>query len=345
MRNDLIDRFRGAGIILVLVGHAVTPQEPLWRFIYAFHMPAFFILSGFLFNPEKAANIAAYARSRFFRLIVPAWLWGLFCAAVHGPKVFAADPADFFSRLVGTLSGFPGVAWSLQSTPIWFLFALFLVEMFGSICVVLFGRHFRLALLALGLIGAGITFFQAYSPFNFLIALTACLFFVAGSYLRKFTAPDALDTLVSSWRGPILGALAAAVVIGNVLTLPDGIRMAGNHLGDTPNQLVINVVTSLFGTYALLAFAKLTPGSFVAWWGRHTIPVLALNYLVQFDYVNRLTRKLQIENWLVTVALDMLVIGCVIVLLQKIGPLGKALEGGWEPKRRSSSKLADQSNA
>ena len=49
---------KGIGIILVVIGHFTVPSAPMyWEeikdFIYSFHMPLFFLLSGYLFDYEK----------------------------------------------------------------------------------------------------------------------------------------------------------------------------------------------------------------------------------------------------------------------------------------------------
>ncbi len=49
---------KGIGIILVVVGHFIPASSPgYWlsfrQFIYSFHMPLFFLLSGYLYNPGK----------------------------------------------------------------------------------------------------------------------------------------------------------------------------------------------------------------------------------------------------------------------------------------------------
>ena len=56
-RLDWIDIAKGIGIILVVLGHTLVPQVRetgfagfLWIFIYNFHMPLFFFLSGYLFE-------------------------------------------------------------------------------------------------------------------------------------------------------------------------------------------------------------------------------------------------------------------------------------------------------
>lgn len=48
-RNSMIDAARGIAIILVVLGHSFYQLEtPLNLMINSFHMPLFFILSGFL---------------------------------------------------------------------------------------------------------------------------------------------------------------------------------------------------------------------------------------------------------------------------------------------------------
>ena len=62
-RLDWIDIAKGIGIILVVLGHTLVPQVRetgfagfLWIFIYNFHMPLFFFLSGYLIETEDATN-------------------------------------------------------------------------------------------------------------------------------------------------------------------------------------------------------------------------------------------------------------------------------------------------
>ena len=61
-RLDWADIARGIGIILVVFAHSLVPKlreaftgvEFVWIFIYNFHMPLFFFVSGWLF--EKGIN-------------------------------------------------------------------------------------------------------------------------------------------------------------------------------------------------------------------------------------------------------------------------------------------------
>jgi len=56
-RLEWIDVARGIGIIVVVAGHVWT-RGPLRDAVYSFHMPLFFLLSGFLSRPQPAARFA-----------------------------------------------------------------------------------------------------------------------------------------------------------------------------------------------------------------------------------------------------------------------------------------------
>lgn len=59
-----IDVLKGIAIILVVYGHNCTDNS----FVQAFHMPLFFLLSGFLFSPKPART---YLHRSVTRLVVP----------------------------------------------------------------------------------------------------------------------------------------------------------------------------------------------------------------------------------------------------------------------------------
>ncbi|MGN0521523.1 MAG: acyltransferase family protein [Eubacterium sp.] len=77
---DELNIFRGLIIIWVVIGHSFDAAQPILGFAhsyaYTFHMPAFFLLSGFLFAPKiRRSNTASQKLSlvfdRFKRLIIP----------------------------------------------------------------------------------------------------------------------------------------------------------------------------------------------------------------------------------------------------------------------------------
>lgn len=76
MQTTVIDRqywniVKGIGIILVVLGHINTPAT---NYIYLFHMPLFFFVSGYLYNEDKYGdnpylNIAAKLKSSWIKYV------------------------------------------------------------------------------------------------------------------------------------------------------------------------------------------------------------------------------------------------------------------------------------
>ena len=69
-RLDFIDVAKGIGIILVVLGHCLAYgcQNRLFTMIYAFHMPLFFFLSGFLFKNKDSGS---YLSGKVKTLLIP----------------------------------------------------------------------------------------------------------------------------------------------------------------------------------------------------------------------------------------------------------------------------------
>ncbi|GIM30252.1 O-acetyltransferase [Clostridium polyendosporum] len=67
-RKGYIDIAKGLLIILVVVGHSKIEN---FDYIYWFHMPAFFIISGFLFKPFQLTEIKAWLNKTFSRFLIP----------------------------------------------------------------------------------------------------------------------------------------------------------------------------------------------------------------------------------------------------------------------------------
>lgn len=70
-RMDIMDVVKGILIILVVLGHTNTP---LTKWIYSFHMAAFFAISGFFWNSKYAENfknIVVFIKKRVQRIYIP----------------------------------------------------------------------------------------------------------------------------------------------------------------------------------------------------------------------------------------------------------------------------------
>jgi len=131
-----IDTAKTVGMFLVFYGHFVQRMYNLgstaafmqFKFIYAFHMPLFFVLSGCVYKPDPLP-IKDFLKKKFYTRIVPI----LFFNAVSFILIVAKDllrdsvDVDMYQE---------GFVHLLQGTPTfngvtWFLFCLSAVELFG----------------------------------------------------------------------------------------------------------------------------------------------------------------------------------------------------------------------
>ena len=94
MRIGWIDSWRGILIFLVVIGHVVGMSyhfvniedqrvlSLIYKFIYSFHMPAFFFLSGMTWE-EKSDSLLTFLSKKTKRLVVPYLVWGFISACIY----------------------------------------------------------------------------------------------------------------------------------------------------------------------------------------------------------------------------------------------------------------------
>lgn len=126
------------GIILVVLGHSGF-EEPTIReklaflhsWIYSFHMPLFFMISGYLFSLTNkdflAINSRTFIFKKFLRLLVPYFILGLLLFAIkfsfaglsHAERTFSVGA--FFKMFIS-----PGCTDSTMGY-LWYLLSLFMI--------------------------------------------------------------------------------------------------------------------------------------------------------------------------------------------------------------------------
>lgn len=124
-RDPIIDAAKGYGILLVFLGHLVYYDSPLFRIIFNFHMPLFFVLSGMTFSPEKDINCKAILKRLWNTIGIPflffTLLGTLVCACTG--RLIQHSPMDWLRAGASFFHGDPYVGGSL-----WFLTCLAVVK-------------------------------------------------------------------------------------------------------------------------------------------------------------------------------------------------------------------------
>lgn len=120
-RLDYIDRAKGILIILVVIGH-IWQSGCVFEFIYTFHMPAFFVISGVLLAHTRSyeKNFGVFLGKHVFSYGIPFLFFELMGVMVqimrHGVTM----------NWKGYL--FQTVTLRLNASQCWFLVTLFLIE-------------------------------------------------------------------------------------------------------------------------------------------------------------------------------------------------------------------------
>lgn len=66
-----VDTLKAFGIILVVMGHVFHDSDSIVsHFIYAFHMPLFFLLSGVFFDYDKKNSFTFFAEKRWKSMLM-----------------------------------------------------------------------------------------------------------------------------------------------------------------------------------------------------------------------------------------------------------------------------------
>lgn len=254
-RNQTIDVAKGAGILLVVLGHNPLVWEDkgaLYRVIFSFHMPLFFFLSGVFLNLgrgwwETVREKADALLKPYVVTLLPLILLG---------SLFKSE--SLAAGLAGLLYGTGRtIAWN----PLWFLPHLMLVTLFSWVLAKVALSRMRSELpkfaLIVGMLVAGVLCIHAFWP------VRARLF---GADQLLFGLPWSMDVLPVSAFYFLLGHLCARRVRDFRPNLPSTVLSAGLFLVchvfwtqtiDLNNRrfdgLFVPLVASVCGIHLMLA--------------------------------------------------------------------------------------------
>lgn len=191
-----VDCVRGFAILLVLIGHSGCFPD-VKQYIYGFHMPLFFILSGFLFNFEKwqSAGFWEFFKSRVRCYLIPYFSLATICLCIRLALDYFAYGVSASALWASVL---PYVKWILYSSSfpcpscghLWFLAALFVASLFLYGLMAMFKKSAVAGFLGCFfaiLINYDLnTFSLPLLPFHMDVAMIAALFMLIGVAIRNW---------------------------------------------------------------------------------------------------------------------------------------------------------------
>ena len=195
-RIEYIDIAKGIGILLVALAHAdVTLFSPyLHRLIYSFHMPLFFFLSGYFFNPE--ISFFALLKKRFHTILKP-YLVTIFLIYMISLSFTNMRFATAIGRIAKSLYA---TGHYIDWVQLWFLPSLFITSLFSFllyrlVLIHISHRYLRWSFL-LVMLAIGVYFINDFYPFS--ISLL-------GKHYELYGLPFSLDLVLLTGFFYILG--------------------------------------------------------------------------------------------------------------------------------------------
>ncbi|MCR5837307.1 MAG: acyltransferase family protein [Lachnospiraceae bacterium] len=131
-RIQWVDYSKAIGIILVVIAHIISDKNYINIYAYSFHLPLFFILSGFISKSEEIENYSygKVLKKEFKNILVPYYFYTGFIVAIELAKNILQHDADVKSSfiIIGRWIFLVGLKAD------WFLPCLFFAKMIFVVC-------------------------------------------------------------------------------------------------------------------------------------------------------------------------------------------------------------------
>ncbi len=240
-RSAGVDAVRVIGILAVIVGHVWPDSEGVREAVYTWHVPLFFVLTGYFWSRDRSMRVEIVNRFRTIGRPYIAWL--LLISAAFIPHLFLSQPIVTIRDIAAPFYG--GTHIGRPYSAFWFMGALFAVA-------ILYRLVQRLPLWAQWIMaGAGWALAPAIStylkalPFGFGLALEGLVFVVAGATLQRVRPRLAHQAIIG------LALLAtSAVLIMLHLSSPVDLK------GFDPGTPVLSVLIAIAISVALILLAE-----------------------------------------------------------------------------------------
>ena len=249
-RKIWIDWAKTLSIFAIVWGHCFP--EGLCGFIYAFNVPVFFIISGYLCHRE--ASFGKCFDKTLHNLIIPYFI--LAAIKVAGPVIKHIGDGEWIWSVAAVLGGFHSLNDAPGCSNLWFVYSLVIVKLLFQVSSG--KRDIALAMACL----AGAVVYNDILHLEWRWAVSNCLlaypFFIIGNSLRD---KDILQRLVTSARQyRYVAALAAALLIAVTYIVGTQNGQAKLYMGQYANNVGLFAIGALTGSMAVFVLSALLDG-------------------------------------------------------------------------------------
>ncbi|UFK68879.1 acyltransferase family protein [Limosilactobacillus reuteri] len=311
VRDKSLDIIRGS-ILLVVLGHISGIPFELKKYIYSFHIPLFFFVSGYLFNFAKYRYFSykEFIKYKAKKYILPYFRMGLICLLLFGivyplfaegfSKQYMLQSTKYVLGLLYSRGGPNYMAWS---SPLWFLTALFIAEI---IFFVVLKFNFKYPLIVFGIL-AILSYIYSITikiplPWNIDVAMFAVLFMYLGFITHKYNLTKHINLPVFLL---LIVIFVLSVAYNNEIDM--NLRNYGNGF--------LTIISGTIGTVICLQIARLLKeNKILEFYGKNTLFIMGYTYAV-FNCILALSSHFStVKNVVASFLIQIIILTLLIVL-------------------------------
>lgn len=262
MRQDWIDISKGFVILLMVLGHTTIPDS-LARWVYSFHMPFFFFISGFCTSWNRDTFLSFFRR-RMKTLLIPFGIYSCINFFLY-PFALHVSPLDYIKGVL--LYGWGGVA-------LWFVPVLFCSVLLTK-C--LLGRFlFLFAVVCAGL-GAFLDSCQVDIPWSVSSVPFATSLVMLGMLSKELVQKFVVHASMGGQMLLFFLGGGTGLLVSHFYRLD----MAANHISPI-FPISIGIVAGILFTISLSLFLSKVSllSAMLARLGRHTFEMMAFSQVI-----------------------------------------------------------------
>lgn len=308
-RVPVFDVLKGIGIFLVVLGH-VTHHENLGSWIYAFHMPLFFMVAGFFYRPKDN-----YVWKQFKSLLVPYFVFALlsfaywcFIESKFRPVKSGMDVIAQFTNIFYPMNMVEKPGPHIFNVVLWFLPCLFVTSLFSHYLLGFLKKSWAV-LVCLLIFVVFDSFFKFQMPFYITQMCFAIPFFLLGNYLNLYKG------IIYERSGCCSPWFALLAVVPSILVWVYGSRgsMRSNIYPDT---YVVYFIAAIILVITAFYFSSLLKNNkILEWMGTNSLALMVLHEPIKRIVIFVFTKAAHIETSLVRDSIPLSLIIAVVVIL------------------------------
>lgn len=314
-RIEWIDALRGFAIVLVLLGHIPGIPDWLFKWIYAFHIPLFFVISGYLYNQEKWKELGlknlviSKAKSHLLPFIVISISISIieivklliFSNVIYWEEFFKY----VFDYLKWILFQIDGDFCGSLIAGLWFLPTLFI----STIMLYLINSNKYKKIVYCVIASILILVVKYYSltniPWHLDVALLGSMYMMFGIFIK---AIDVIDKVRN------VSIIVIAIFMSNILIALNTLIDLKKHIYGNYILMILSVL--LVSASLIYIFCKYNiKNTVLELFGKYSLVVISLNFII-----NRLLEKILVfssDFWWIIFGILEYIIFIVIILISK----------------------------